>query len=136
MIAAVLAPPLPAPVAAGHGRLAVARHAGGAAAVGCAPTNPPKLIHPRRGAAVWAWLATFGGGLMPGDDLDLGVTVGAGARLLLTTQSATKVLTSADGGVARSRIAATVGAGALLALWGDPLACFADARYRGRIAID
>ncbi|HYE04796.1 MAG TPA: urease accessory protein UreD [Planctomycetota bacterium] len=122
--------------APGHGRVAVARVEDQAAIISCAATSPLKLICQRRGAAAWIYAASFGGGLMPGDDLALTIDVGPHARAFVTSQSATKVFRSDDGGEARSRIDARVGAAGLLALWPDPVACFADARFANRVRVD
>jgi urease accessory protein len=75
--------------------------------------------------------------LVAGDRISLDVAVGAGATVLLATQASTKVYRS-DGEASEQRLAARVADGAFLALWPDPVCCFAGARYRQEqeIALD
>ena len=91
-----------------------------------------KLMLPRpRGPAVWACAATYGGGLLAGDRIDLDLRVGVGAALCLGTQSTTKVYRS-TGPEAVQDLQAEVAAGGLLAILPDPLSPFAGSRYRQR----
>lgn len=120
----------------GGGRLAVSLVDGASAATGWAATDPLKLMLPRpRGAAVWACAATYGGGLVAGDRIDLDLEVGPAAGLFVGTQATTKVYRS-TGAVAVSRTTARVADGGLLAMLPEPVSCFAASRYRQEAAID
>jgi urease accessory protein len=131
--------PLPgfaAPPAAGQGVLEVARVAGASAVVGMRARAPLHLLVPRpRGAAVWAYAATFGGGLVAGDTIDLSVRVGPGARALLATQASTKIYRS-EGPPAHQNVAGSVEGGALLAVLPDAISCFTGAVYEQRQRFD
>lgn len=90
--------------------------------------SPSKLMTTRgRGATCWVVSATYGGGLLGGDDIHMRVEVTPGARALLTTQASTKVYRSQRR--SRQSLNATVEAGALLAVAPDPIVCFADADF-------
>jgi urease accessory protein len=73
------------------------------------------------------YAATFGGGLVGGDEIHLSVDVKNGARALMTTQASTKVYRSLR--PSRQTIVATVEPGALLAVIPDPIVCFAEADF-------
>ena len=89
---------------------------------------PLKLLNPiRSGPAAWVYMSSFGGGLVDGDEVNLSVTVGAGATAFLTTQASTKVYRSE--GSAQQRLEASVGDDALLVVAPDPIVCYADAAY-------
>ncbi len=90
--------------------------------------SPLRLLHPKNsGSAAWVYAATFGGGLLGGDAIDLDVTAGAGASALLSTQASTKVYRSAA--EARQHLHARVEDDGLLVLLPDPVTPFAHARY-------
>lgn len=92
--------------------------------------DPLKLIPVRgRGPACTVCVATYGGGFLAGDHVDLDVEVGPGAALLLSTQAHTKIYRS-DGTWAENRLSAQVAEGGLLALLPDPLTPYATARFR------
>ena len=64
--------------AKGTGALSVAEVAGAAAVVGARANAPLKLLVPRhRGAAVWAYASTLGGGLLAGDHVHLDLEIGS-----------------------------------------------------------
>jgi urease accessory protein len=91
-------------------------------------TSPSKLIATKaRAATCCVYAATFGGGLVGGDDIQLSVDVKQDARALLTTQASTKVYRSLR--PSRQTIAAAVESGALLAVVPDPIVCFAGADF-------
>jgi urease accessory protein len=91
-------------------------------------TSPLRLLTPKNhGSASWVYLATFGGGLVDGDAIDLRVDVGPASRALLATQASTKVYRSPRG--CAQRIEVDVAAEGFFALVPDPVACFAGARY-------
>src|SRR5688572_14237285 len=51
-------------------------------------TSPLRLLLPaNHGQAAWIYTATYGGGLVDGDSMSLGVTVGPGASAFLSTQA-------------------------------------------------
>lgn len=92
--------------------------------------DPLKLIPVRgRGPACTVCVATYGGGFLAGDRVDLDVGVGPGAALVLSTQAHTKVYRS-DGAWSENRLSVTVADGGLLALLPDPLTPYATARFR------
>lgn len=68
-------------------------------------------------------------GLLAGDRLRLAVEVAAGARLVLTTPSATRVHTMRGDGRAETRQAFRVAAGGSLECWPEPLIPQRGARY-------
>jgi urease accessory protein len=108
----------------------VAVVAGRSSVVRMAARAPIKLLAPRdHSPAARLVVSNFGGGIVAGDALRLGLDVGEEAVALLTTQSSTKVYRS-DGPLAQQRVRAAVGRGGLLAVVGDPVTCFAAARYR------
>jgi urease accessory protein len=128
---------LPAATArSGGGRLHVESIDGMSAATTWHASDPLKLMLPRpRARAVWACAATYGGGLVAGDAVDIDLAVGPGAALFLGTQATTKVYRS-TGATARQTITASVAAGGLLAVLPEPVSCFADSRYAQRVVID
>ena len=91
-------------------------------------TSPVKLITTRgRGSTCWVYAATFGGGLVGGDEIRLRADVATGARALLTTQASTKVYRSSR--QSRQSLDAAVAADAMLTVVPDPIVCFADANF-------
>lgn len=118
----------PSPQTPGRGQLALEHGARGTVVRAARANSPLKLLLPRNhGHGAWAYMASFGGGLVDGDSLHLEVDVGARATGLLSTQSATKVYRSPRG--CRQELHARVGEEGLLVLLPDPVACFAEARY-------
>ncbi|MDY7225795.1 urease accessory protein UreD [Hyalangium rubrum] len=112
----------------GRGLLALEQGRHGTVVRAARANSPLKLLLPRNhGRGAWAYMASFGGGLVDGDSVHLEVDVGARATGLLSTQSATKVYRSPRG--CRQTLHARVGEEALLVLLPDPVACFANARY-------
>jgi urease accessory protein len=91
--------------------------------------SPLKWLTPAsRGTAAWLFAASYGGGLVGGDHLEIDVDVEAGASAFLSTQASTKVYRSPAG--ASTRLAARVGAGGVLVSLPDPVVCFASSAYR------
>lgn len=98
-------------------------------------TSPMKLLLPNNhGEGVWAFVASFGGGLVDGDALALDVDVDVDATLFLGTQASTKAY-RAERGTSQS-LRARVGEAALLAIVLDPVACFAGSRHAQRADIE
>jgi urease accessory protein len=98
---------------------------------------PLKLLVPTtRGPSVSAFISTFGGGLVAGDEIDFHVRVETQATLAIGTQSTTKVYRSESGLLAQQHLSAHVYDGALLGLLPDPVTCFAGSRYAQRQQIN
>ena len=97
-----------------------------------ARTRPPLLVqhalHPDDSVPdmAYVFLANPTGGLLEHDRHDISVSVGAGAKGHITTQSATKVHTMTHG-VAEQRIALNVASGGYLEYLPDPLIPFRNA---------
>ncbi|MDC0678656.1 urease accessory protein UreD [Sorangium atrum] len=96
--------------------------------------SPLRLLAPKNhGEAAWVFVASFGGGLVGGDELHLHARVGRGAAALLSTQASTKVYRSPLG--SRQRLEAEVQGGGLLVAIPDPVVCFAGSRYEQDIDV-
>jgi urease accessory protein len=92
--------------------------------------DPLKLIPLRgRGPSCTVCVATYGGGFVAGDCVRLDVTVGAAAKLALTTQANGKAYRSDDGRWASSTVESHIAADGCLAILPDPLTPFARARF-------
>ena len=125
----------PAPLAPGHGALAVAGVAGRSAVVVRRAASPLRLLCPKNaGSAAWTYTSTFGGGLVGGDDVHLRVDVGEGASALVATQASTKAYPSSVD--ARQTIEAAVGEQARLVVLSDPLVPFAGARVESLLDVE
>jgi urease accessory protein len=96
--------------------------------------SPLRILMPRNhGDFSWVFLASLGGGLVDGDDIDVDVDVGEGARALLGTQACTKVYRSPRGCTQQIRV--RVACGGVLAVLPDPVICFKGARYAQRVHV-
>ncbi len=92
-------------------------------------TSPLRLLTPRNhGHAAWVFLASFGGGLVDGDRIDLRVEAEPHASGFVCTQASTKVYRSPHG--CSQRLDVHVAQGAAIAILPDPVVPFAGARYR------
>ena len=119
----------------GDAVLEITRVAGRSVVARAAARSPLQLLLPRNhGDAVWAFLSSLGGGLVDGDRVALRVTAGPGAAALLSTQASTKVYRSPRG--CAQRVTAEVGAGGVLVVLPDPVACFAGARLEQALAVE
>jgi urease accessory protein len=115
---------------AGYGILGVERVSNESAATSAEAHSPLKILVPRpRGQSVWAYLGNFGGGLLPGDQFDVTVTVGSDARCFLGTQSSTKIFRSGGKGPVKNNLTADVGSNGLFIYGPDVAQGFADSRY-------
>jgi urease accessory protein len=124
-------------IVAGAGLLEVRRSDGASCVVLAEAHAPLKLIIPRpRASSVWACATSFGGGLVAGDRLALDCAIGAGATAVIGTQATTKVYRTDALVPAQSRLHASVGAGAVLALLPDAASCFAGARFLTQTQVD
>ena len=122
---------------AGAGEVEFARVGSTTAVVRRLARSPLKLLTPHGpGAAAHVVTSTYGGGLLPGDDIRLGVVASEGTRAVLGTQASTKVYRSEHGAAARQSLRATVARDAVLAVLPDPVTCFAGARYEQRQRFD
>lgn len=123
--------------AAGSGRLHIDVVDGASAALRMEAHAPLKLLVPcPRGPAVWAFAATFGGGLVAGDRITVDVAVDAGATAVIGTQASTKVYRCETGVPAEQIVTARIANGGTLALIPDPVTCFTAARYLQRQEFD
>ncbi len=102
-------------------RLVLSRLRGGAANHGAGEGRALTRTTPT--TSVVASVVTMGGGLLDGDAISLGVDVGAGAALVLTTQASTKVFR----GTASQALSGQING--ILVSVPEPVACFRDARY-------
>lgn len=114
----------------GQGGLEVDLVFGQSAVTSVWAVNPLKLLVPHpRGPSVWAYLSSFGGGLVAGDSTSLNVRLGKGARCFLSTQASTKVYRSPLGLPCSHQTRATLDAESVLAVIPDPIQAFADSIY-------
>ena len=93
--------------------------------------QPLKLLNPAApaGPACHVVLASYGGGLLAGDRIQLRVRCETDARLLLTTQANTRIYKSIDGRRAEQLTEGYVGENALAVVLPDPLVPQAASRY-------
>src|SRR5579859_6436099 len=85
-------------VKSGHGLIEVANVAGQSTVTASWNSNPLKILIPRaRGESVLAYLSSFGGGLVAGDETKLTVNLGPHTCCFLSTQAATKVYRNPEG---------------------------------------
>jgi urease accessory protein len=95
--------------------------------------SPVCLLTPQaRGASVWAFTSSLGGGLVAGDEVTLSVAIDEGARCFLGTQSSTKIYRNPRQRPCSQSLQGSVASKALLVLAPDPVQCFADASYEQR----
>lgn len=103
-------------------------------------TRPPLLVqqalYPDEAVPdmAYVFLANPTGGLLQNDRHGIAVSVSAGARAHVTTQSATKVYTMTDG-VAEQRVRLNVAAGGYLEYLPDPLIPYRDASLEQEVEI-
>ena len=129
--AANAAAPPPPPAAPEWSALAVAQVRSKSRLVACKNIQPLKLLQPGSPAsACHVVLSSYGGGLVAGDAIRLRVAVGAGARLVLTTQASTCVFRSVDGAVAGQHTVGELAENALAVVFPDPVVPQAASRYR------
>jgi urease accessory protein len=96
---------------------------------------PGPYPNPSEGAELEAVIVNTAGGVAGGDRLDLEVTVGAGARLVVTTAAAEKIYRTLEP-EATIDVKLAVGAGAALAWLPQETILFDRARLRRSIEID
>ncbi len=94
-------------------------------------SSPFRLLVPRwRGQSVWAYTSSFGGGLLAGDQTELDVHVGEGARCFLTSQAVTKVYRNPLALPCGHCTKATIDKNAILVFAPDRIQPFAESSYR------
>lgn len=117
----------------GSGHLGIEMVSGRSAATSVWAASPLKILVPRsRGQSVWAFLSSFGGGLVAGDQTNLSVHLGAETRCFLGTQASTKVYRNPQRRPCGHRIKATLREGSLFVLAPDPVQAFAGSGYAQR----
>jgi urease accessory protein len=115
----------------GNAGLTVNKVAGQSAVTEAWCRNPLKILTPcPRGPTVSAYLSSFGGGLVAGDQTSLTLSLGAGSRCFLTTQASTKVYRNPAQKPCGHELSARLDDGSLLVLAPDPVQSFADSSYR------
>jgi len=118
---------------AGRSTLTVDVVAGQSAATKVFAVNPLKLLVPQpRGASVWAYTSSFGGGLVAGDETRLDLWLGPNARCFLGTQASTKIYRNPGLLPCSHTTRAEAGAGSVLVFAPDPIQAFAGSRYAQR----
>jgi urease accessory protein len=120
-----------APIAKpGAGLLDIQSVAGESAVTSVWASSPLRILTPYfRGQSVWAYLSSFGGGMVAGDEMSLTLNLGKGTRCFLTTQSSTKVYSNPTRRPCNQIIHATLAAGSQLVLAPDPVQAFAGSSY-------
>lgn len=117
----------------GCGQLEVEMVAGQSAATSVWTRSPFKILMPQsRGPSVWACTSSFGGGLVAGDQTELGVRIGESARCYVGTQASTKVYRNPGLLPCSHTTLATLEANSLLVFAPDPVQAFAGSAYRQR----
>jgi urease accessory protein len=92
--------------------------------------SPLKLLIPcSRGRSAWAYLSSFGGGLVGGDETRLSINLGERARCFVTTQASTKVYRNPANRPCGHIIDASLASGSCLVLAPDPVQPFAGSSY-------
>src|SRR5580692_11910689 len=109
-------------VATGTARLEVDVVTGQSAVTSARASSPLKLLVPRsRGPSVWAYLSSYGGGFVAGDETSLDIQLGAEARCFVTTQALTKIYRNPRLRPCSHRLSATLEEGSLLVLAPEPI---------------
>ncbi|MDX1953787.1 MAG: urease accessory protein UreD [Verrucomicrobiota bacterium] len=93
-------------------------------------SNPLRLLTPCiNRESVWAYLSSFGGGMVAGDQTSMKVTVDRNARCFLGTQASTKIYKNHLSRPCAHHLNATIGNNALLVFTPDPVQCFAGSTF-------
>lgn len=99
--------------------------------------NPTKLLVPRpRGRSVWAYVSSFGGGIVAGDQTSLNVHIGKAAHCFIGSQSSTKVFRNPENRPCTHQTTARVESGGVLVFLPDPIQSFGHSHYEQRQAFD
>lgn len=95
--------------------------------------NPLKLFTSRTGeTSVWAYLSSYGGGFVAGDQTRLDLQLAPQTRCFLSTQASTKVYRNPGALPCGHQTIATLGEGSLLVFAPDPIQAFAGSAYAQR----
>jgi len=117
----------------GHARLTVEMVSGQSAVTAAQSASPLKILTPQaRGASVWAFTSSFGGGLVAGDQTRLDLKVAKDARCFVGTQASTKIYRNPSRRPCSHHTRATVQENALLVFAPDPVQAFAESAYTQR----
>lgn len=85
---------------------------------------------------VWVYAVSYGGGAVSGDELTFSLAVQAGASLVVTSSSTTKVFKQiSDRPATECALSATVAPDATLVVVQQPITCFANARCKQRVDV-
>ena len=118
---------------AGFASLHVGHVHGASAVLGCRSRTPVSLLTPRaRGASVWAYSSSFGGGMVAGVSVTVDIQIDRSAVCFLGSQASNKVYRNPHGLPCSHSLRANIGADALLVLAPDPVQCFTDSNYEQR----
>ena len=114
----------------GTGLLELSFVNGRTVATRCFATNPLKILVPRRdNPAAWAYVSSYGGGMVSGDQIDLNVVLHPGATCVLGTQASTKIYRDQNQRGCHQTVSARLAAGSMLIAVPDPVTCFRDAVF-------
>lgn len=117
----------------GRAHLEVEMVFGESTATSFCATSPLKLLTPcPRGKSVWAYASNFGGGLVAGDETQLDLRIGTGARCFMGTQASTKVYRNPSRLPCSHTTNAILESGSLLVFAPDAIQAFAGSSYRQR----
>jgi urease accessory protein len=124
--------PIPTESRPGTGSVQLTKIAGQTTVTRCHSTSPLRILTPRDSSKTARIVAaTFGGGLLDGDAINLSLTADPGTKCLLTTQASTKIYRSDSVGSSQ-RITITADDDALIVSLPDPIVCFAASRFQQR----
>ncbi|HIB54778.1 MAG TPA: urease accessory protein UreD [Nitrospirales bacterium] len=111
-----------------HIKVAVFR--GSSGVVSCRNVQPLKILNPRNlSDCSQAYLSSYGGGFVTGDDIRLKIECESGSKFFLGTQSDTKIYKSVGGRIARQHICGHLSDNATAVILPDALIPFADSRF-------
>jgi urease accessory protein len=114
----------------GVGALEVSHVAGQSAVVSCNSSSPVKILAPHpRGKSVWAYLSSFGGGMVGGDHTQIEITVNERARCFFSTQASTKIYRNSIQFPCSQTLSVQLAPQSLLVLFPDVLQPFANGSY-------
>jgi urease accessory protein len=123
----------PSPTRCGHAHLTVAMVAGQSTVTSTESATPIKILIPKsRGASVWAYASSFGGGLVAGDQTRIDLSIGAASRCFLGTQASAKIYRNPARRPCSHKTFARLASHSLLVFAPDPVQAFADSNYAQR----
>ncbi|GAB3244958.1 hypothetical protein GCM10027346_43090 [Hymenobacter seoulensis] len=99
--------------------------------ISCKSLQPLKVLNPRSPTPTChVVLSSYGGGMVAGDVIKLRIHGQAQSQTCISTQASTRIFRSIDGAVAEQQVAGSLGAGALLVVFPDPVVLQAESHYR------